>query len=80
MSELQIVPRRQMVHVPVQTDQGISPRFVMAALRRWWKVALPAALLLAAAGGTIVYLLFEPVYEASALFQIEERTPYLAFK
>ena len=38
------------------------------------------ALLLAAVGGTIVYLLFEPVYEASAWFQIEERTPYLAFE
>ena len=58
----------------------MTPRFVLAALRRWWKVALPVALLLAAAGGTTVYLLFEPVYEAAAWFKIEERTPYLAFE
>ncbi len=80
MSELQIVPRRQMIHAPAQPDQGLTPRFVLTALRQWWKVALPVALLLAAAGGAIVYLLFEPVYEASAWFQIDERTPYLAFE
>ncbi|MFZ1936729.1 MAG: polysaccharide biosynthesis tyrosine autokinase [Thermoguttaceae bacterium] len=80
MSELQIVPRRQIVQTPMQSDQGISPRFLLGALRRWWKVVLPTALLLAAAGGTTVYLLFEPVYEASALFRIVERRPYLAFE
>ena len=69
-----------MIHVPAQPEQGLTSRFVVTALRHWWKVALPVALLLAGVGGTIVYLLFEPVYEASALFQIDERTPYLAFE
>ncbi len=63
-----------------QPEQGITVHFVLGALRRWWKIALPIALVLAAAGGTTVYLLFEPVYEAAAWFQIEERTPYLAFE
>lgn len=80
MSELQIASRRQMARVPFQPEEGLTARFVLTALRRWWKIALPVALLLAAAGGTIVYLLFEPVYEASAWFRIEERTPYLAFE
>ncbi len=79
MSELQIVPRRQMVPAPAQAEQGVSPRFLLGALRRWWKVVLPTALLLAAVGGTIVYAFFEPVYEASAWFEIKERRPYLAF-
>jgi capsular exopolysaccharide synthesis family protein len=68
-----------MIHAPAQPEQGLSPRFVLSALRQWWKVALPAALLLAAAGSTIVYLTFEPVYEASALFEYEEQTPHLVF-
>ncbi len=81
MSEqIQVVPSRRMIRGSAQGDQALSARFVLTALRRWWKAALPAALLLAAAGGTIVYLLFEPVYEAAAWFQIEERTPYLAFE
>ena len=60
-------------------EQGLSARFVLTALRRWWMVAAPIGLVLAAIGGTAVYLLFEPVYEASAWFKIEEQTPYLAF-
>jgi len=71
---------RRATYAPPPPEQGISARFVLAALRRWWKVALPAALLLSAVGCTIVYMLFEPVYEAAAWFQIEERTPYLAFE
>ena len=54
-------------------EQGLTPRFVLTALRRWWMVATPVGLLLAAAGGAVVYLLFEPVYEAAAWFKIEER-------
>ena len=29
-----------------QPDQGLTPCFVLTALRQWWKVALPVALLL----------------------------------
>ena len=39
-------------------------------------IAAPVGLLLAAIAGAVVYLLFEPVYEAAAWFKIEERTPY----
>lgn len=80
MSELKIVPRRQMIRAPVQPEQGLTVSFVLTALRRWWKVAMPVALLLSAAAGTTVYIFFEPVYEAAAWFRIEERTPYLAFE
>ena len=58
----------------------MTPRFVLTALRRWWMIAAPVGLLLAAIAGAVVYLLFEPVYEAAAWFKIEERTPYLAFE
>jgi polysaccharide biosynthesis transport protein len=63
-----------------QTEQGITVRFVLTALRRWWLIAAPMGLLLAAIAGAAIYLLFEPVYEAAAWFRIEERTPFLAFE
>jgi len=54
-------------------------RFVFNALRQWWKLALPVGLLLAAAGGTYVYLTHEPMYEASAWLKIESSTPRVIF-
>ncbi|MBU4272893.1 MAG: polysaccharide biosynthesis tyrosine autokinase [Planctomycetes bacterium] len=80
MSELQPVRRKSVARPAATLEQSLSPRFVLDALRRWWMVAAPIGLLLAAAGGATVYLLFEPVYEAAAWFKIEERTPFLAFE
>src|SRR5208337_2146895 len=57
--------------------QGMSSQFVLHALRRWWKICLPAGVLLAAAAVAAVYLLFEPQYEASALLEISERPQYI---
>ena len=56
---------------PVQ--QGIGLRFIANALRQWWKLAVPVGLLLAAAAGITVYLIFEPVFQASAWLRIESR-------
>ncbi len=61
-------------------EQGMSPRFVLTALRRWWMVATPIALVLAAISAVAVYLLFEPVYEAAAWLRIQERAPFVAFE
>ncbi len=57
-------------------NQGMGGRFLLDVLRRWWRLALPAGVLLAALGGVVVYWLFEPTYEASAWIKIEERPPY----
>ena len=59
---------------------AVNGQFVLHALRRWWKVALPAGLLLAATAAGIVYWLFEPQYEAAALLEINERPQYIAFE
>jgi polysaccharide biosynthesis transport protein len=77
------------VHV-VQSRSGPRPgsipgpnrnaQFILHALRRWWKVATPAAVLLAGIAGAVVYLLFVPKYEAVALLEIEEQSPYVAFE
>ena len=65
----------------VSPAQGAKPNitltFVLAVLRRWWKVTVPVGLLLAAAAATGVYLTFVPKYEARALLWIDSAQPYL---
>jgi len=66
---------------PVGTSvQAGGSQFVLHALRRWWKIAFPVGLLLACGAVGAVYLFFEPKYEASALLEIEERAPYIAYE
>ena len=60
------------------TQMGVQ--FVLNALRQWWLIATPVGLLLAAAGGAIIYFTFEPVYEASAWIQIRHTPPSLLFR
>ena len=60
--------------------QGGGSQFALHALRRWWKIALPVGLLLACGAVAVVYLLFEPQYEASALLEINEHPQYIAFE
>ena len=42
-----------------------------------WAMAMVPALGLALVGGGLAFLLWEPIYEASAWFEIEEHPPYL---
>jgi capsular exopolysaccharide synthesis family protein len=58
----------------------VSARFLLSVVGRWWRWGLPAALLLAAVSGGLVWYFFEPVYEATAWLQIEDRAPYIAFE
>jgi polysaccharide biosynthesis transport protein len=54
--------------------------FALNVVRRWWVLALPLGVLLAVVGTALVWLLFEPRYEAAAWLKIDERVPYLAFE
>jgi polysaccharide biosynthesis transport protein len=80
MSEIQIVRPRSVPRTAISPEKGVTAHLMLTVLRRWWMVAAPVGLLLAAGSGVIVYLLFEPSYEAAAWFKIEERTPFLAFE
>ena len=62
-------------HRPSDSKQAISAGFVLFAAHRWWKVALPVGLLLAAITGALVYYSFEPMYRASAWLQIAGNRP-----
>ena len=66
-------------------DSGKAPtalnlQFVLGTFRRWWRVVLPCGLVTAAIAAGIVYLTFQPVYQAKALLQIRDTTPYVAFQ
>ena len=52
---------------------------MLHALRRWWKVAAPLGIVLAAAATAIVFLTFKPVYRAVGQIRILETQPYVAF-
>jgi len=77
------VPSAQSLAIPSQnghqprdgSGQTITVSFVLNAIRQWWKVATPIGLVLAAVAGTLIYLTFEPVYEASAWLQIYSVAP-----
>jgi capsular exopolysaccharide synthesis family protein len=62
------------------SGQAIDAKFVLGAMRRWWKFALPAGLVLAACAIAAIYCMFEPQYEASALLEIRESPQYIAFE
>ncbi|MCE5268545.1 MAG: polysaccharide biosynthesis tyrosine autokinase [Planctomycetaceae bacterium] len=76
------IPTIQVPKAPTVTsgnEGGAGPNFLLHVLRRWWKVAMPVGLLLAAIGVTVVVLLFVPQYEAQALLEIAEQPQYIAF-
>ncbi len=59
--------------------EGVTPAFVLHALRRWWKIAAPLGILLAAASVGVIFLQFKPMYAAVGYVRIREHQPYLAF-
>jgi len=58
----------------VESRQGITPQFVLTAMRQWWKVATPIGLVLAGGIAALMLLVvFEKKYEAVAVLQIQDR-------
>ena len=58
-SNLQVPYWRNGSHKSGASQQGNTARFVLHALRQWWKVATPIAVVLAVISVTVVYALFE---------------------
>ena len=53
-----------------ESHQAVTVPFMLNAVRRWWKVAVPIGLLLVGVGGWYVYWSFVPVYQANTLLRI----------
>lgn len=58
----------------------ISPGTVLKVIRRWWKIGIPAGLMLSAISVAFVYRGFVPVYQATVWLRIENQVPYVAFE
>ena len=54
-------------------DQALNASFIWAAVRRWRKVIVPSALVLAVLGMLMVCVFFQPQYEAAAWLRIKKR-------
>jgi capsular exopolysaccharide synthesis family protein len=62
-----------------QTDNPISPSFLLWVFQQWWKIGIPMGLLFAAVAAALVMYFYVPKYKATALMMIEDVTPYVAF-
>ena len=61
------------------TSEPLTIQFVLGAIRRWWMVALPCGVLLAAVGAGIVHWVYQPAHQATAWLRVSVNTPYIAF-
>ena len=60
-------------------DQELSPEFFMSVVGQWWKVLIPATLLLLVASIGLTMFLFKPKYRAHAALRIKDAEPFVAF-
>ncbi len=59
--------------------EGVTPLFVLHAVRRWWKIAAPLGIFLAVGGAALVFVFFKPMYLAVGRIRILEQQPHIAF-
>jgi len=59
--------------------RSLAARRPAAALRQWWKLAVPLGLLLGGGAAAVVWALFKPQYEAESWIRIREIRPALVF-
>lgn len=57
--------------------QQFSYHTVLSAVRCWWKIAVPAGILLASIAGAVMYSLAEPIYTAEVWLIIRDRQDHL---
>lgn len=71
-------PARRYAEPPGQPSPAMLIQALRAALR-WWKIALPTGLVLAAGGIAAVLANFEKQYRSAALLQIQDQPTHLAY-
>jgi len=76
-SPLDAPPRTSPDTTTSPPEGELSPTMFLHVFRRWSKVVIPLALLLAVGAGTLVYITFEPTYEATAWIRFDESTSLL---
>jgi uncharacterized protein involved in exopolysaccharide biosynthesis len=62
-----------------EETKRLTPDFLLSVFRQWWKVVVPAGLLLASVAVEIIFYTHVNEYDAAALIVIHETAPYIAF-
>ena len=64
-----------------KTNQSITPHFILDVFRRWWKLAVPAGIVLGASAVAVIVIFFtKEIYQAQAWLSIEDSSPYVVFR
>jgi succinoglycan biosynthesis transport protein ExoP len=74
---MNVNPRHAPSGASAGTNNGLL--FILTAMRRWWKWALPLGLVLGIGSAGLVYWFFEPSFEAVAWLRIDTHQQYIAF-
>ena len=64
-------------HAEYEGADPLDPQMLLAALRYWWKIATPLAILLMIVAALAIALVAQPKYTASAWLIIREKPEYL---
>lgn len=72
-----VQPLRRPAPPSAADDEGIQLSVIWNAVARWWRVILPASLLIAAIGTFVSFRMFIPKYRATAYLQIDETPKYV---
>ena len=78
-AKVQVVRHVQPAGHASAQGQAFTPQLILMALRRWWMIALPVGILSAAVAAVVVWIQFEPEYQAAAQIQIDSKRPVIAF-
>ena len=60
-------------------DQELSPEFFMSVIGQWWKILIPATLLLVVTSAGLTMFMFKPKFRAHAALRIKDAEPFVAF-
>jgi capsular exopolysaccharide synthesis family protein len=74
-----------MSRVPFDNEEGegegdIGPLFFLRVFLLWWKIVVPAGIVLAVLVVGLAVMFFKPSYRATAMLNIEDKQPYIVAK
>src|SRR3954453_22677953 len=73
----EVMTQRRIAAANSGRDQSMKFDIALCAIRRWWKLATPLAILLAAAAAAVILLSYKPTYTAEVWLIIRNRQDHL---
>jgi capsular exopolysaccharide synthesis family protein len=73
----EVINQRRSAPAGSAGGQSMNYQIALCAIRRWWKIATPLSLLLAAVAAAIVFVTYKPTYTGEAWLIIRNRQDHL---